>query len=83
MTTKVTMATAEKLYTGGYISYPRTETNIFPKELDLTPLVQVTGVSKKTVHSWMPSTGVFQECTVFFETPVSFIKSRMTASPMN
>ena len=41
MTAKVTMATAEKLYTGGYISYPRTETNIFPKELDLTPLVQV------------------------------------------
>ena len=37
----MTMATAEKLYTGGYISYPRTETNIFPKELDLTPLVQV------------------------------------------
>lgn len=25
----------------GYISYPRTETNIFPKELDLRPLVEM------------------------------------------
>ncbi|XP_032778336.2 LOW QUALITY PROTEIN: DNA topoisomerase 3-alpha [Daphnia magna] len=37
---KETMKIAEKLYTQGYISYPRTETNIFPKELDLNPLVQ-------------------------------------------
>ena len=34
------MKIAEKLYTQGFISYPRTETNIFPKELDLRPLVQ-------------------------------------------
>jgi DNA topoisomerase-3 len=34
------MKIAEKLYTQGFISYPRTETNIFPKELDLNPLVQ-------------------------------------------
>ena len=33
------MKTAEKLYTQGFISYPRTETNIFPKEMDLTSLV--------------------------------------------
>ncbi|KAG7157742.1 DNA topoisomerase 3-alpha-like [Homarus americanus] len=38
---KETMKIAEKLYTQGYISYPRTETNIFPKELDLRPLVQM------------------------------------------
>ena len=37
---KETMQIAEKLYTQGLISYPRTETNIFPKELDLASLVQ-------------------------------------------
>ena len=35
------MNIAEKLYTKGYISYPRTETNIFPKELDLSSLVEM------------------------------------------
>jgi len=38
---KETMRIAEKLYTAGYISYPRTETNIFPKEMDLRPLVEM------------------------------------------
>ncbi|KFP87266.1 DNA topoisomerase 3-alpha, partial [Acanthisitta chloris] len=37
---KETMIIAEKLYTKGFISYPRTETNIFPKELNLSALVQ-------------------------------------------
>ncbi|KAI4472680.1 hypothetical protein M0802_016580, partial [Mischocyttarus mexicanus] len=36
---KETMKIAEKLYTQGLISYPRTETNIFPKELNLQSLV--------------------------------------------
>jgi len=37
---KETMRIAEKLYTQGFISYPRTETNIFPKELNLGSLVE-------------------------------------------
>ncbi|XP_056143925.1 DNA topoisomerase 3-alpha [Lampris incognitus] len=37
---KETMKIAEKLYTQGFISYPRTETNIFPKDLPLGPLVE-------------------------------------------
>lgn len=37
---KRTMQIAETLYTKGFISYPRTETNIFPKELNLQPLVE-------------------------------------------
>ncbi|VDI07427.1 DNA topoisomerase III [Mytilus galloprovincialis] len=37
---KETMKIAEKLYTQGFISYPRTETNMFPKELDLQKLVE-------------------------------------------
>ncbi|KAI7803718.1 putative DNA topoisomerase 3-alpha [Triplophysa rosa] len=37
---KETMKIAEKLYTQGFISYPRTETNMFPQNLNLTPLVE-------------------------------------------
>lgn len=32
---KQTMTIAEKLYTKGFISYPRTETNMFSNEMDL------------------------------------------------
>lgn len=39
MSAKEVMTTAETLYTKGYISYPRTETNIFTG-IDLKPLVQ-------------------------------------------
>ncbi|XP_013142940.1 PREDICTED: DNA topoisomerase 3-alpha [Papilio polytes] len=37
---KETMRLAEKLYTQGFISYPRTETNEFPKEMNLRQLVE-------------------------------------------
>ena len=40
LSAKTTMNIAEKLYTQGLISYPRTETNIFPPELDLSTLVE-------------------------------------------
>lgn len=34
------MKIAEKLYSQGFISYPRTETNIFPNDFNLFNLVQ-------------------------------------------
>ena len=34
------MTIAEKLYTQGLISYPRTETNIFPKDFNLAALIE-------------------------------------------
>ncbi len=37
------MSTAEALYQTGFISYPRTETDSFPKELDLRALVGALG----------------------------------------
>ena len=36
---KEAMKISERLYTQGFISYPRTETNIFPKELDLESII--------------------------------------------
>ena len=39
------MRVAEKLYTSGFISYPRTETNKFPPDLDLNELVRNQTVS--------------------------------------
>jgi DNA topoisomerase-3 len=37
---KETMQIAEKLYTKGFISYPRTETNMFPKDLNLSSMIE-------------------------------------------
>lgn len=37
---KETMTLAEGLYTRGFISYPRTETNSFPSDINLKSLVE-------------------------------------------
>lgn len=51
LSAKETMTIAEKLYSKGFISYPRTETNQFSKEFELAPLVQM-----HTGHpDWGPS----------------------------
>lgn len=41
LSAKVIMTIAEKLYTQGFISYPRTETNQFSKDINLRPLVEM------------------------------------------
>lgn len=45
---KRAMTIAEKLYTSGFISYPRTETNKFPPEINLTGLID----AQKNNPSW-------------------------------
>ncbi|KAK5055103.1 hypothetical protein LTR84_012851 [Exophiala bonariae] len=48
LTSAQVMATAEKLYTKGFISYPRTETDQFPREFDFQTLIQ----RQTQDHSW-------------------------------
>lgn len=43
LSAKQTMTIAEKLYSQGFISYPRTETNIFSKDINLRQLVEIQG----------------------------------------
>lgn len=40
MSAKQSLAAAEKLYQKGFLSYPRTETDVFSKEMDLRSLVK-------------------------------------------
>ena len=60
LTAKMIMTIAEKLYTQGLISYPRTETNTFSKDVDLRPLVELQtastdwGVFARKVMEWGP-----------------------------
>ncbi|XP_061401993.1 DNA topoisomerase 3-alpha-like [Musca vetustissima] len=61
LSAKEIMTIAEKLYTKGIISYPRTETNMFSKEIDLRSLVQqqtqhgVWGSFAERVLEWGPN----------------------------
>lgn len=58
---KTIMTIAEKLYTQGFISYPRTETNMFSKDMDLRPLVELQtphpewGAFASKVVEWGPN----------------------------
>ncbi|XP_055682894.1 DNA topoisomerase 3-alpha [Lutzomyia longipalpis] len=58
---KQTMQIAEKLYQQGYISYPRTETNMFSKEINLRSLVErqaehpAWGEFARRVMDWGPN----------------------------
>ncbi|OQR66723.1 DNA topoisomerase 3-alpha-like [Tropilaelaps mercedesae] len=59
ITAKEALKQAEALYTAGLISYPRTETNIFPPELQLQPLVQAQtespqwgAMAQKILNDW-------------------------------
>ncbi|CAD6188232.1 unnamed protein product [Caenorhabditis auriculariae] len=47
MSAKEVMSVAEKLYSKGWISYPRTETNKFPKGMELAPLVEMQAESNE------------------------------------
>lgn len=55
MSARNVMQSAEKLYTAGFISYPRTETNIFPKEIDLSPMVQMQTQDQRWGSECIPS----------------------------
>ena len=45
------MEIAEKLYNRGYISYPRTETNFYSKNIDLFAIVKELSTSR---YKWGP-----------------------------
>jgi DNA topoisomerase-3 len=66
LNSKVVMDVAEKLYTQGFISYPRTETDQFDRAMDLRALVQKQTAS----NDW----GQFaNQCVSLFMPPVPSI----------
>ncbi|QPG75060.1 hypothetical protein FOA43_002400 [Brettanomyces nanus] len=64
LTAKDTLSAAETLYTKGFISYPRTETDTFPKAMDLRKLVEKQVESSKWgayARSLLDDTGNFRQ----------------------
>ena len=54
MSSDVVMKIAEKLYTSGFISYPRTETDVFDKTIDLKRLIaNLTEFPEPTVRNFV------------------------------
>lgn len=82
MSAKDTMAAAEKLYTSGYISYPRTETNIFPKELSLRPLVEAQTRDQRWGGEWKKNPAVFSGAVVMIYFFGTTSKTRLIGGPL-
>lgn len=52
MNAKQSLAAAEKLYQKGFISYPRTETDIFPDSMNLRELIQKQAGDDNNIQPW-------------------------------
>lgn len=77
---KQTMQLAESLYTRGFISYPRTETNIFPSELKLAPLVEAQTQDSRWAGLLLSSSSSVSVNDYFFPSHLNDPPSTVTRS---